>query len=723
MRRLLLFAAALGLAAPASGPDWRVIGPGGGGTLFYPTVSPHDPRTVLVACDMTGGYVTHDGGTTWKMFNLGAPPRFFVFDPLDARVMYAEANGLFRSADGGATWTRFLPRAADITEASMGDDHGEARLTASGAAPLSHTAFAVDPADSRSMLLATGGQRAELWHSMDGGDAWRKVADLAGRASRVWIDPHSPRGDRTLYLAGPNAIFIRQERRWRTGESLGGFAYVDAAWPETGPPTFYATSGKTIFVSAGGERWRESPLPGLEGQAGAIAVSLNHPEIAYVSYQRLRTPAGQRMGVAKTTDGGRHWELVREDGRDPAANVRDAWLGPRFGAGWPGNPRDLAVAPGDPNIVYTADSGRIMRTADGGKTWGQAYSMLMPDGNWTTNGLDVTTCYGVHFDPFDPRRMFISYTDIGLFASDNGGGSWYSATRNGVPGAWVNTTYWVEFDPTTRGRMWAAMSNTHDLPRPKMWRNRGPETYQGGIARSDDGGRTWRAQTDGMPPIAPTHILRTPEGTLYVAAFGRGVYESTDLGEHWSLRNTGIEGDQPFAWRLARDAKGALYLVAARRSDDGSFGNSGDGAVYRSTDGAAHWTRLALPRGVNGPNGLAIDPKDPARLYLAAWGRSTREGAMDGGIYLSTDAGATWRRVLTEDQHVYDVTVDPADPQVLYACGFEQAAWRSTDRGLTWKRIPGFGFKWGHRVVVDPRDRARLYVTTFGGSVWTAAVR
>jgi hypothetical protein len=132
MRRLLLLSAALALAAPAPVPEWHVIGPGGGGTLFYPTVSPHDPRTVLAGCDMTGGYVTHDGGTTWKMFNLGASPQFFVFDPRNAQVMYAEANGLFRSGDGGATWVRFLPRASEITRASMGDDHAEPRLSIKG---------------------------------------------------------------------------------------------------------------------------------------------------------------------------------------------------------------------------------------------------------------------------------------------------------------------------------------------------------------------------------------------------------------------------------------------------------------------------------------------------------------------------------------------------------------------------------------------------------------
>jgi photosystem II stability/assembly factor-like uncharacterized protein len=276
----------------------------------------------------------------------------------------------------------------------------------------------------------------------------------------------------------------------------------------------------------------------------------------------------------------------------------------------------------------------------------------------------------------------------------------------------------MEFDPAVRGRMWAAMSGTHDLPRAKMWRRASPDSYTGGVVRSDDGGRTWRVQNNGMPQTAATHILRDPAGALYVTGFGRGVFKSTDGGEHWSLKNAGISGDQPFAWRTVRDPRGALYLIVARRSDDGTFGNAGDGALYRSSDGAEHWSRVPLPTGLNGPNGLAIDPRDTARLYLAAWGRSTREGAADGGIYLSTNGGTSWRRVLDEDQHIYDVTIDAKDTRVLYATGFESAAWRSADRGLTWKRIAGYDFKWGHRVTVDPQDRGMIYITTFGGSVW-----
>jgi photosystem II stability/assembly factor-like uncharacterized protein len=266
------------------------------------------------------------------------------------------------------------------------------------------------------------------------------------------------------------------------------------------------------------------------------------------------------------------------------------------------------------------------------------------------------------------------------------------------------------------------MSGVHDLPRPKMWRRSGVGKYNGGVVLSDDGGRTWRT-SDNLPPTAATHILLDPKSpvesrTLYLAGFGRGVFKSTDGGKTWALKNNGIDGAEPFVWRFSRDANGTLYAIIARRSDDGSIGNPQDGALYRSTDGAEHWTKVSLPEGVNGPSGLAIDPRDPKRLYLAAWGRATRPADTNGGVFLSTDGGSTWKPVLEKDQHVYDVTIDPRNPAVLYACGFSSSAWRSQDRGQTWRRIRGYNFKWGHRVIPDPNDASKIYVMTFGGSVW-----
>ncbi len=55
---------------------------------------------------------------------------------------------------------------------------------------------------------------------------------------------------------------------------------------------------------------------------------------------------------------------------------------------------------------------------------------------------------------------------------------------------------------------------------------------------------------------------------------------------------------------------------------------------------------------------------------------------------------------------------------MLYIAGFDSAAYRSADGGAHWNRIKGYNFKWGHRVILDPNDPAKIYITTYGGSVW-----
>jgi photosystem II stability/assembly factor-like uncharacterized protein len=171
---------------------------------------------------------------------------------------------------------------------------------------------------------------------------------------------------------------------------------------------------------------------------------------------------------------------------------------------------------------------------------------------------------------------------------------------------------------------------------------------------------------------------------------------------------------------LAND--GALYLVTIRRSQDGTYGTEKDGWLFRSRDGGDTWARVPLPEGLNGPVSVTVDPKDPSRLYLSAWARYKlyAAGALPpmGGVFLSTNAGQTWENVLDANRRIYDVTVDPRDPNLVYATGFEASAWRSADRGLTWKRIRGYNFKDGHRVIPDPYDRTKVYIATFGSSIW-----
>src|SRR5215471_14348316 len=109
---------------------FEVIGPGGGGAMFHPTVNPHDLNTVLVSCDMTGAYITHNGGKSWRMFNLRGVVQFFVFDPLDKNVIYAQATGLWRSSDSGETWTLVYPKPSAVKSVKMSSDHSDEDIVA-----------------------------------------------------------------------------------------------------------------------------------------------------------------------------------------------------------------------------------------------------------------------------------------------------------------------------------------------------------------------------------------------------------------------------------------------------------------------------------------------------------------------------------------------------------------------------------------------------------------
>ncbi|OLE14720.1 MAG: hypothetical protein AUG89_00740 [Acidobacteria bacterium 13_1_20CM_4_56_7] len=690
IRHLLFFVFVINAAFAVRPGDFTVVGPGGGGAMFNPTVSPHDPNTVLISCDMTGSYITHDGGQSWRMFNLRGVVRFFVFDPLDPKVMYAQATGLWRSTDAGENWNLVYPKPASINTIVMRSDHSDEILVADPDPLGTIAALAIDPGNSK-ILFAAGGDKshASLFVSHDWGENWTKQEDLPETPRRIWIDPNSPADSRTLYISGPKFLVMKDSGSVHKFSAPESVTFTDVSLGFTPAPVAYATSEKGVFASKdGGQTWRQSSLPGSGGKVRAVATSFKHGNIAYVSYSDLSLNGKKWMGVAKTEDAGESWQLVWKESSSAAPNVHDAWITARFGVVWGENPLELAVADQDPNLAYGTDLGRTMKTSDGGASWWAMYSRKASDGEWTSTGLDVTNIYGIHFDPFDSNRQFLTYTDIGLFRSEDGGAGY-----------------------------------THDLPRPKMWRHTDPAKFKGGVCVSDDGGKTWRKSNAGMEETAATHILLDPNSptdarVLYVAGFGRGVYKSSDGGKSWKLKNQGITQKQPFAWRLSQASDGTLYVVIARRSEDGSIGTPYDGALYRSKDAAEHWELVSLPSGVNGPNALSPDPKSPERLYLAAWARASGTHGDGGGIFLSENGGQSWRQIFDGDRHVYDVTFDPHDANVVYASGFESSAWRSSDRGEHWSRIPGFNFKWGYRVIPDPADRNKIYISTFGGSLW-----
>ena len=178
-----LILAALALAAPDGHRpgDFTIVGPGGGGAMFHPTISPLDPETVLVSCDMTGAYISHNGGKSWRMFNLRGVVEFFVFDPNDKNVIYAQATGLWQSSDNGETWKLLYPRASAIKAIKMDSDHSDEDIIADPDPLSTIFAMAIDPEDSRTFYV-TAGNRAKgnfgVFISRDGGESWTKLGDL-----------------------------------------------------------------------------------------------------------------------------------------------------------------------------------------------------------------------------------------------------------------------------------------------------------------------------------------------------------------------------------------------------------------------------------------------------------------------------------------------------------------------------------------------------------------
>jgi photosystem II stability/assembly factor-like uncharacterized protein len=748
---------------------WGFIGPGGGGAMFNPAINPLDSNNVFVSCDMTGSFVTYDGGQKWRMFNLRGVTKFYKFNKKNDKTVYAgTSNMLFKSNDKGISWHTIYPNTDDIIDIHSQGDHANEIVITKDSINTSVEKLVVDPDNPEKLFLLTRNKKVDFWPnhkernkrfymsiltSEDGGNNWQLIDKLRFDLDNLFIDPTSPIDNRTIYVSGKDGLGVKKNGVWfpvNNPKNAGSITqFIEGIDTKTNKHIIYAISGQSYFnpdghetesrifmTNNGGGNWSriDESLQKFKFQDSKdpeyrnIATSYYHPENIYISYANLKiSKDSTSSGVVKSSDYGKTWSFAWKDINNiSSSNMSHGWLDERFGPGWGENPFNMTVDENDPKLCYTTDFGRTVKTKDGGNTWEQVYTNKIKNGGWKSRGLQVTTGYMLAFDPFNSQHVFMADTDTGLMESFDGTESWSSATNNnGVPKQWINSTYWLTFDPEQKNKVWAVMSQNHDLPRPKMWKNRDMSTYRGGILTSEDAGKTWRIVSSEIGEMAPTHLIldiNSPSDnrTLYVCAFGKGIYKSINGGKSWEQKNNGIEGTQPAVWRLTQKNNGDLFLVVFRKSEDGSLGNDLDGGLYKSSDGAETWAKIQLPKGVNGPSSLIVDPVNQNKLLLSAWGRYGKtefSGDVGGGIYLSNDDGNTWASVLTKDQHIHDLSIDK-EKGVFYATGFNSSAYRSDNSGKTWKRIKGYNFKWGKRVQPDPINPEKIYIVTFGGGVW-----
>ena len=135
-------------AARAAEQPFHVLGIGGGGGMFTPAVSPHDPGLMLLSCDMSGSYRSPDGGKHWEMIHWSQLHSSLRCRPLftPEAIYWVCGSELRVSRDQGKTWAPVVAGKAPWTGAPT-------RLAA-----LKSTLFV--------------GTNAGLWRSADGGKSW-----------------------------------------------------------------------------------------------------------------------------------------------------------------------------------------------------------------------------------------------------------------------------------------------------------------------------------------------------------------------------------------------------------------------------------------------------------------------------------------------------------------------------------------------------------------------
>ena len=218
---------------------------------------------------------------------------------------------------------------------------------------------------------------------------------------------------------------------------------------------------------------------------------------------------------------------------------------------------------------------------------------------------------------------------------------------------------------------------------------------------------------------------------FYIAAVNGGVWKTTDYGRTWNP----IFDDQPTgsvgAIAIAPSNPNIIYVGSGEGLQRPDL-STGDG-IYRSDDGGATWLHLGLRDGQQIPQ-IVVDPRDPNRLFVAVEGHPYGPNP-ERGLFLSTDGGRSFRKILyrDEDTGAIDVVLDPKNPDILYAALWEarQAPWengefsgpgtglyKSTDDGTTWRQLteglPTFEHDGLGRmgIAVAPSDPNRLYLTT-----------
>ena len=728
-------------------PGWRVLGPGGGGCVHGLAVNPLRPSTMLVSGDMTAGYLTRDGGESWRQLNLRTRQWAYAFDPVDPDTIYVGTSGLWRSSDGGDTWRLLHPDPARVLRETRLDDESVHLYVTEGDWPgKSVAAILVDPRDRDRIVLALKRDGfyipADHWHgrvktglvlreSLDRGATWRTMCELdRAEAQLLAADPFPVPTAGGAPAAGRGGLLLFTERDiLRIGEGggsetlpppPGGLARLDhaclARLPSGETLVFMAAitgAGSAeyrseVWVSRDGCRsWRPSraglaaafPKAAMDdrpiySQVSACAADARR---VYAVARRFPEPDGRggrvgRYGVLRSDDAGETWTwVVRHDDFTDPPNRDKGWAERDYGAAF----GDLA--------------GEAQISPRGRFAWDVVASPVDPDRAWT---MDFSTVYET-LDGGASWRQRVSVIrpdgaaatrGIDIMASYDLVSDPFDASHLAIP-----TTDAGLFHSTDGGESWR-----HELGGvPREWIN----TCYSMVFDPDIRGKAWSAWT-------ATHNIAHRVAMLAAEHLEKdrgGVCLSLDGLRSWRPSNAGL----PALSRCTQLLLDPESPPGARRLFLAVYGDG----VYRSTYDGVSWERAS--RGIDERNRfvwrLARHPD--GSVYAVVVRNRLRDRLWPGALYRSTDSAEKWSAIDLPPGVDFpsDLTIDPEGrlhlacwPRLVDGANSGGGAWTSGDGGASWSRI--LGEEW-HVVTVgvDRSDPRRLYAGTFDAALLASA--